>query len=197
MRTQVKKRTEKDRAPRKFRGKAVASSKGQIIVYTGDGKGKTTAALGIVFRALGRKYRVGVVQFIKGAWKTGEGEFAKQLGRRLDFHSMGEGFTWDTQDFKRDVVVAKRAWAKCLELMMDERYRIVIFDELNYVLKYRFLKTADVVKALKKKPYKTHVIITGRSAPRQLTQIADLVTEMKLIKHPYQKGLKAQPGIDF
>ncbi|MBI2870190.1 MAG: cob(I)yrinic acid a,c-diamide adenosyltransferase [Candidatus Omnitrophica bacterium] len=187
----------KDRAPRTYRERAKPVKKGLLIVYTGEGKGKTSAALGAVFRALGHGWRVGVVQFIKGKWKTGESLFARGLKGRLDFFCMGEGFTWDTKDFKRDVECARRAWGKCMEMMLDARYRLVVFDELSYVLKYHFLPVGEVLAGLKKRPPQTHCIITGRDAPKELVEEADLVTDMRLVKHPYQEGIQAQLGIDF
>jgi cob(I)alamin adenosyltransferase len=186
-----------DRAPRQHEDLAIARRKGLIIVYTGDGKGKTTAALGLVFRALGRRYRVAMVQFIKGKWKTGEAMMAKELAGRIDFFPMGDGFTWLTQNYKQDVASAQKAWAKCVELLANERYQIVIFDELSYVIKYNFLSIEDVLEDLKRKPSRTHVVITGRDAPPELIEVADLVTEMKEIKHPYHAGIKAQPGLDY
>ncbi len=189
--------TPEDRAPRAYQERATAARKGLLIVYTGEGKGKTTAALGLVFRALGRKHRVAVVQFIKGQWKTGEALMAKELAGRVDWFSMGDGFTWITQNFEQDVASARRAWAKCLELMMDERYQIVIFDELNYVIKYNFLSVEEVLEGLRRKPPRTHVVITGRDAPAGLIAVADLVTEMREVKHPYAAGIKAQPGVDY
>lgn len=186
-----------DRAPRAHEKRAVAARKGLLIVYTGDGKGKTTAALGLAFRALGRRYRVAVVQFIKGRWKTGEAAMAKAVADRMDFFVMGDGFTWETQSYEQDVASARRAWAKCLELLADERYQIVIFDELNYVLKYNFLSVDEVLEGLKRRPARMHVVITGRDAPAPLIEAADLVTEMRQIKHPYDAGLKAQPGVDY
>ncbi len=189
--------TPEDRAPREHKEIAVAQRKGLIIVYTGDGKGKTTAALGLAFRALGRRYRVAVVQFIKGKWKTGEAAMAKELAGRVDFFSLGDGFTWITKSFDQDVASARAAWAKCLELLADERYQIVIFDELSYVIKYNFLSVEEVLEGLKRKPPQTHVVITGRDAPPELIDVADLVTEMKEIKHPYRAGIKAQPGVDY
>ena len=186
-----------DRAPRRHRETAVASRKGLIIVYTGDGKGKTTAALGLAFRAMGRRHRVAMVQFIKGKWKTGEAEMAKELAGRIECLSMGDGFTWVTQSYDQDVASARRAWAKCLELLADERYQVVIFDELSYVLAYNFLPVDEVIEALRRKPPRTHVVITGRNAPAALVEAADLVTEMREIKHPYHSGIKAQPGIDY
>lgn len=189
--------TPEDRAPRLHQETAAASRKGLVIVYTGDGKGKTTAALGLAFRALGRKHRVAIVQFIKGKWKTGEHEFAKELTGRIDFLPMGDGFTWITQNYEQDVASARKAWEKCLEVLADERYQIVIFDELCYVLKYNFLAVDDVLNALKSKPARTHVVITGRDAPEGLIAAADLVTEMREVKHPYRAGIKAQPGVDY
>lgn len=189
--------TPEDRAPRQHQETAVATRKGLIMVYTGDGKGKTTAALGLVFRALGRRYRVAMVQFIKGKWKTGEAAMAKELAGRIDFFSLGDGFTWNTQNYAQDVASARAAWAKCLELLADERYQIVIFDELSYVLKYNFLPVDELLEALQRKPPRTHVVITGRDAPAPLIDVADLVTEMRDIKHPYRAGIKAQPGVDY
>ena len=186
-----------DRAPREHQETTVATRKGLIIVYTGDGKGKTTAALGLAFRALGCRYRVAVVQFIKGKWKTGEAAMAKELSGRIDFFSLGDGFTWITKNFEQDVASARTAWAKCLEVLADERYQIVIFDELSYVLKYNFLPIEEILEHLKRKPPRTHVVITGRDAPPELIEAADLVTDMREIKHPYQAGIKAQPGIDY
>lgn len=186
-----------DRAPRHHQEIKTATRKGLIMVYTGDGKGKTTAALGLAFRALGRRYRVAVVQFIKGKWKTGEAAMAKELAGRVDFFSLGDGFTWITKSFDQDVATARKAWAKCLEVLVDERYQVVIFDELSYVIKYNFLSVEEVLDGLKRKPPRTHVVITGRDAPPELIEVADLVTEMREIKHPYRAGIKAQPGVDY
>ena len=189
--------TPEDRAPRTHHDIKEAKRKGLIIVYTGHGKGKTTAALGLAFRALGRRHRVAVGQFIKGKWKTGEHAFAKELAGRVDFFPMGDGFTWITKNYEQDVASARRAWAKCIALLTDERYHIVIFDELSYVITYNFLSVEEVLEGLKRKPPHTHVVITGRDAPAELIEIADLVTEMREIKHPYQAGVKAQPGVDY
>lgn len=186
-----------DQAPRVHRELSKAVRKGLLIVYTGDGKGKTTAALGLAMRAVGRGYRVGMVQFIKGRWKTGEAALAKELAGRLDLFSIGDGFTWITQNYAQDVATARRAWAKCLELLGDARYRVVIFDELCYVLQYNFLSVDEVLQALARRPAQTHVVLTGRGAPERLLEIADLVTEMREVKHPYRVGLKAQPGVDY
>ena len=186
-----------DRAPRHYEELKTAARKGLILVYTGNGKGKTTAALGLVFRALGWRYRVAMVQFIKGKWKTGEAMMAKELAGRMDFFSLGDGFTWVTQNYEQDVASARRAWSKCLELLADERYQVVVFDELCYVVAYNFLSVEEVIEGLKRKPPRTHVIITGRDAPPALIELADLVTEMREVKHPYQAGIKAQPGVDY
>lgn len=186
-----------DRAPRHHEDLKTAARKGLIIVYTGNGKGKTTAALGLAFRALGRRYRVAMVQFIKGKWKTGEAMMAKELAGRIDFFSLGDGFTWVTQNYEQDVASARRAWSKCLELLADERYQLVVFDELSYVIAYNFLSVEEVIEGLTRKPPRTHVVITGRDAPPALIELADLVTEMREIKHPYQAGIKAQPGVDY
>lgn len=186
-----------DKAPREFKGVKGSVKKGLIIVNTGDGKGKSTAAFGTALRALGQGYKVAIVQFIKGNWKTGEGEFFKKFKDQCQLHVMGDGFTWDTRDFKRDVAAARRAWDKCRELLNDDVHQLVIFDEINCALAYNFLDVKKVVEELKKKPSLKHVILTGRGAPKKLVELADLVTEMKCIKHPYAKGIKAQPGIDY
>lgn len=189
--------TPEDRAPREFRQTAAAVRKGLVIVYTGDGKGKTTAALGLAFRAVGRGWRVAIVQFIKGPWKTGEGAFCEELAGRIDCFTMGEGFTWITKNYEQDVAAARAGWAKCLEVLQDPRYGVVIFDELNYVLKYNFLPVAEVLDALKRRRPDLHVVLTGRDAPPELLEAADLVTEMRQIKHPYDAGITAQPGVDY
>ena len=187
-----------DKAPRDYKVTGQYQKKGLILVHTGGGKGKSTAAFGTALRAIGRGYKVAMAQFIKGKWKTGEEEAAKKFfGKRFQIFPMGEGFTWETQNFKRDVAKAKKAWQKCLKLLHDKEHELVIFDEINYVLKYNFLDVNKVVAALKKKPSLKHVILTGNGAPEKLIEIADLVTEMKCIKHPYEKGIKAQPGIEY
>ena len=186
-----------DKSPREHQGIKEFKKKGLILVHTGDGKGKSTAAIGTAFRALGRGYKVAMIQFIKGKWKTGESMAAERFAGQFEILSMGDGFTWDTQNFKKDVETAEKTWAKCLEVLHDKEHELVIFDEINYVLKYNFLDTAIVVEALKKKPPLKHVILTGGGAPPELIEIADLVTEMKCIKHPYQQGIKAQPGIEY
>jgi cob(I)alamin adenosyltransferase len=170
--------------------------RGLLVVYTGKGKGKTTAALGIVFRALGRGLSVAVVQFIKGKWKTGEGSFAEKLPE-LTFLIMGRGFTWESDDISRDKEAARAAWHKAAEIIAAGRHSIVILDELTYVINYDFVSLAEIISALRARPEHVHVVITGRNAPEELLEMADLVTEMKSIKHPFEKGIPAVPGIDF
>jgi len=171
--------------------------KGLIIVHTGPGKGKTTAALGMVFRALGHGMRVGIVQFTKGARASGEAAFARELPGRVDFFALGEGFTWETQDRERDRAAAERAWAKACALMEDPHYDLVVLDELNIVLRDDTLPLEPVMEKLRQKRPALHVVITGRSARPELVGLADLVTEMKLVKHPFRSGIKAQRGIEF
>ena len=171
--------------------------KGLLIVHTGTGKGKSTAAFGLALRMLGRGQRVGVVQFIKGAWHSAERDALARFGDQLVWHTMGEGFTWETQDRARDVAAAERAWAKACELMADPNLAMLILDELNIALRYDYLDLAQVVAALKARPYGLHVVVTGRNAKPELVAAADLVTEMNLVKHHFAAGVKAQPGIEF
>ena len=186
-----------DKAPRAHKDIKKAVRKGLIIVHTGGGKGKSTAALGTALRAMGQGHKVAIVQFIKGKWKTGEGEFFKKFPDQCEIFSLGDGFTWITQNFEADVKAAEKAWQKCCDVLEDEKYFLVIFDEINYVLKYNFLDVNEVISKLKSKPPLKHVILTGNGAPDALINFADLVTEMNCIKHPYQQGIKAQPGIDY
>jgi cob(I)alamin adenosyltransferase len=169
---------------------------GLITVYTGDGKGKTTAALGIAFRALGRELPVAVVQFIKGKWKTGERTFAERVPG-LTFDVMGLGFTWDSDDISRDRAAARAAWDRARGFIAAGAHPFVILDELTYVLNYGFVPVEEVLESLRARPPHVHVIITGRNAPAPLVEAADLVTEMKAIKHPFERGIRAQPGLDF
>lgn len=171
--------------------------KGLVIVNTGPGKGKSTAAFGLILRALGHGWRVGVVQFIKGAWSTGEREALTVFGDRISWHSMGEGFTWETQDKARDIAAAERAFAKARELMADETIGLVVLDELNIALRYDYLPLAEVIATLTGRREGLHVVITGRNAKPELIEIADLVTEMTLVKHHFAQGVKAQAGIEF
>lgn len=171
--------------------------KGLLIVHTGTGKGKSTAAFGLALRMLGRKRRVGVVQFIKGAWHSSERDALETFGDQVVWHTMGEGFTWDTQDLKRDVTAAERAWDKACELMADATLALVILDELNIALRYDYLNLQSVVATLAARRPDLHVIVTGRNAKPELTAAADLVTDMTLVKHHFAAGVKAQPGIEF
>ncbi|KMO40538.1 cobinamide adenolsyltransferase [Methylobacterium variabile] len=171
--------------------------KGLLIVHTGPGKGKSTAAFGLMLRALGRGWRVGVVQFIKGAWETGERFALERFGDQVDWHTMGEGFTWETQDRDRDVAAARAAWAQAEALMADPGIRLLILDELNIALRYDYLPLAEVVDALSRRRPDLHVVVTGRNAKPELVAAADLVTEMALVKHHFAAGVKAQEGIEF
>ena len=171
--------------------------RGLVIVHTGAGKGKSTAAFGMVLRCLGHGMRVGIVQFVKGAWSTGERTVLARFPEQVTCRAMGEGFTWDTQDRARDIAAAKAAWKTAQAMIAEPSYRLILLDELNIVLRYGYLPAADVVAALKAKPCDLHIIVTGRNAPAELIEMADLVTEMTLVKHPFRAGVKAQPGIEF
>jgi cob(I)alamin adenosyltransferase len=171
--------------------------KGLLIVHTGPGKGKSTAAWGLMLRALGRGWRVGVVQFIKGAWDTGEKHALKAFGDRIDWHTLGEGFTWETQDRARDIAAAQAAWAEAERLLADESIRLVVLDELNIALRYDYLDIAAVVATLQARRPDLHVVVTGRNAKPALIEAADLVTEMGNVKHHFSAGVKAQEGIEF
>jgi cob(I)alamin adenosyltransferase len=171
--------------------------RGLLIVHTGTGKGKSTAAFGIVLRCLGHGMRVGIVQFVKGAWATGERAALERFGDLVTCRAMGEGFTWDTQDRARDIAAARSAWETAKGMLADPSYRLVLLDELNIVLRYDYLPLAEIVAALRAKPRDLHVIVTGRNAKPELIAAADLVTEMTLVKHPFRAGVKAQPGIEF
>jgi len=171
--------------------------KGLLIVHTGKGKGKTTAALGMVVRAIGHGMKVGVVQFVKGAMTTGEKAVFDAFPEHIEFKPMGEGFTWDTQDRARDIAVAREAWEEVKRMIADPAYRMVLADELNIVLRYDYLPLDEVIAVLVNKPAEKHVIVTGRNAQEALMDAADLVTEMTMIKHPFRAGVKAQAGIEF
>ncbi|WP_298969164.1 cob(I)yrinic acid a,c-diamide adenosyltransferase [uncultured Roseobacter sp.] len=170
--------------------------KGLVLVHTGKGKGKSSSAFGVVIRALGWKQTVGVVQFIKGKWITGERRFFDQLGN-VTWHTMGEGFTWDTQDKERDIAAAEAAFAKAVEMMESGDYDLVVLDEINIALRYDYLDVHEVIDSLEGRHKRTGVILTGRDAKPELMEYADLVTEMTEVKHPYQAGIKAQRGVDF
>jgi cob(I)alamin adenosyltransferase len=171
--------------------------KGLLIVHTGPGKGKSTAAFGLALRMLGRAHRVGVVQFIKGAWHTAERDALEIFGEQVAWFTMGEGFTWETQDLARDVAAAERAWAKAVELINDPSFGLVILDELNIALRYEYLNLSEVVSTLSNRRAALHVAVTGRNAKAELIAAADLVTEMTLVKHHFAAGVKAQAGIEF
>jgi cob(I)alamin adenosyltransferase len=171
--------------------------KGLLIVHTGKGKGKSTAAFGLLLRAVGRGFRCGVVQFGKGAWQSGERTAAERFGDQVQWHTLGEGFTWETQDRARDVEAARRAWAKAVDLMADPSIRLIVLDELNIALRYDHLDIGEVVAALKARRPDLHIVVTGRNAKAEMTEAADLVTEMTLVKHPFRAGVKAQAGIEF
>jgi cob(I)alamin adenosyltransferase len=176
-------------------GKTV--EKGLLIVHTGAGKGKSTAAFGLALRMLGRGRRVGVVQFIKGAWHTAERDALAKFGGQIVWHSMGEGFTWETQDRGGDIAAAERAFAKARELMADPSFGLIVLDELNIALRYDYLDLAAVVAELAARRGDLHIVVTGRNAKPELLAAADLVTEMTLVKHHFAAGVKAQPGIEF
>ena len=171
--------------------------KGLLMVHTGKGKGKSTAAFGMVMRSIGHGFRTGIVQFVKGRWDTGERSVLGRFPDLVTFKAMGEGFTWETQDRARDIAAARAAWSEAQAMMADPSYRMVLLDELNIVLRYDYLPVAEVVAGLTARRPGLHVIVTGRNAPDDLIAAADLVTEMTLVKHPFREGVKAQAGIEF
>jgi cob(I)alamin adenosyltransferase len=173
--------------------------KGLVIVHTGAGKGKSSAAFGMIVRCVAHGFPCAVVQFIKGAWDTGERRLLTgHFGDLCQFHAMGEGFTWETQDRARDIAAARAGWDKAKELIADPTLRMVVLDEINIALRYDYLDIGEVVGFLKdSKPPMTHVVLTGRNAKQELIEAADLVTEMTLVKHPFRSGIKAQPGVEF
>ena len=170
---------------------------GLVIVNTGKGKGKSSSAFGMVMRCLGHEMPVGIVQFIKGAWTTGEAKFLARFPELVTIRAMGEGFTWETQDRARDVAAAERAWAAAAEMLADASYAMVVLDEINVALRYEYLKLEPVLGALAGRPKRQHAVLTGRNAPDALIERADLVTEMTLVKHPFRSGIKAQAGVEF
>jgi cob(I)alamin adenosyltransferase len=171
--------------------------KGLLIVHTGKGKGKSTAAFGLMLRALGRGFRCGVVQFGKGAWQSGERTAIERFGDQVEWHTLGEGFTWETQDRARDVAAAERAWLAAQKMMADPAIRMIVLDELNISLRYDHLELAAVVAALQARRKDLHIVVTGRNAKPELIEAADLVTEMTPVKHHFAAGVKAQEGIEF
>lgn len=176
---------------------AAQDEQGLLMVYTGAGKGKTTAALGMALRCLGHGMKVAVVQFIKGAIDTAEERMLKSFGDRVTFLRMGEGYTWETQDRERDTHCAQQAWAQVCTFLDDPSYAMVILDEFNIALQHHYVDLAEVLPRLQARPLMQHVVITGRGAPAELIDAADLVTEMKQVKHPFRKGIKAQAGVEF
>ena len=171
--------------------------KGLLMVHTGTGKGKSTAAFGLVLRCLGHGFPVAIVQFVKGKWQTGERAALDRFADLVSIRSMGEGFTWETQDRARDIAAARAAWQAAEAALADPRNRLVLLDELNIVLRYDYLPVAEVVAALTRRRPDLHVVVTGRNAKPELVEAADLVTEMTLVKHPFRAGVKAQQGIEF
>ena len=176
--------------------------KGLLIVHTGKGKGKSTAAFGLVVRAMGNGMRVGVIQFVKGKWETGERDILENFPDQIEIHAMGEGFSWDTQDKARDIAAARKAWEKSKQMIEASRgpnpeFDMILLDELNIVLRYDNLPLDEIIETLANKPEDLHVIVTGRNAKDELIEIADLVTEMTQVKHPFRSGVKAQKGIEF
>lgn len=170
---------------------------GLTMIFTGNGKGKTTSALGLAFRALGHGFPVCIIQFIKGSWKYGELESAKRFEDLLEFHVMGKGFTWQSENLEEDIKAAREAWDFAAKTILAGRHRLVILDELTYLIKYDMVPEAEILGVLQQKPRDMHVVITGRDASAGLVDFADLVTEMTEIKHPYKKGIKAQKGVEF
>ena len=170
---------------------------GLLLVHTGNGKGKSSSAFGMVARALGHGIKVGVVQFIKGAASTGEETFFRRFPDEVSYHVMGEGFTWETQDRQRDIAKAREAWAVAAELLADPEIGLVVLDELNIALKYGYLDLDPVLADIESRPMLQHVVVTGRGAPPKLIEAADTVTEMSLIKHAFKAGVKAQKGVEF
>ncbi len=191
---------EKMRKKKQARDKIIATKtieKGLLIVHTGKGKGKSTAAFGLIFRALGHGKKVGIIQFVKGKWETGERAVLEKFSDQVTINTMGEGFTWETQDRQRDIEAAQIAWAKAKQLIEDDEHDIVLLDELNIVLRYDYLSLDEILPVLNARPEMKHVIVTGRNAKDDLIEAADLVTEMTMVKHPFRSGVKAQIGIEF
>lgn len=170
---------------------------GVLIVNTGNGKGKSSSGFGMAMRAMGHGMKVGVVQFIKGAMSTGEEQFLRRFPDECSFHAMGEGYTWETQDRERDIAKAREAWEQARAFLRDPSYGMVVLDELNIALKYRYLDVHDVIAALQARPAMQHVVITGRAAPAELVEVAHTVTDMGLVKHAFSQGIRAQAGVEL
>ena len=196
---------EKARKRKEVRDRILATKtieKGLLIVHTGKGKGKSTAAFGLAMRALGHGMRIGIVQFVKGRWETGERSVLEHFADQVTIHTMGEGFTWETQDRARDIAAAEKGWEMAKGMIESchgdsPAFDVIVLDELNIVLRYNYLPIADVLEALEAKPDDLHIVITGRNAKPELIDAADLVTEMTMVKHPFRGGVKAQKGIEF
>ena len=187
-------------AKKAARDKIIATKtieKGLLVVHTGKGKGKSTAAFGMVARAIGHGFKIAVVQFVKGKWETGERAVLEAFPDQVNIFTMGEGFTWETQDRQRDLAAARAGWEKAKAALADPAYRMVVLDELNITLRYDYLDLGEVLNTLRNKLPDQHVIVTGRNAKDELIDLADLVTEMTQVKHPFRRGVKAQPGIEF
>ncbi len=174
-----------------------SGEKGLLLVHTGKGKGKSSSAFGMALRCLGHGMKVGIVQYVKGAWDTGEARFLSRFPELCEIKTLGEGFTWETQDKARDIAAAERAWAESARMLADPSYAMVILDEINIALRYDLIPLAQVLEAIAARPPLQHVVATGRNAPDALIEIADLVTEMTLVKHPFRDGIKAQKGVEF
>jgi cob(I)alamin adenosyltransferase len=197
---EVRRHAEKMAKKKAARDKIVATKteeRGLLVVHTGKGKGKTTAAMGMAMRCVGHGMKVGIVQFVKGVWDTGERRVLAAFPDLCVMRAMGEGFTWDTQDLQRDIAAARRAFETAKEMIADSSFRMVILDELNIVLRYGYLPLDEVLQVLRSKPRDLHVVVTGRNAKEELIEAADLVTEMTLVKHPFRSGVKAQLGIEY
>ena len=177
--------------------KKADKEKGVIVITTGNGKGKSSSGFGMVARALGHDMKIGVIQFIKGAFSTGEEAFFRRFPDEVDYHVMGDGFTWNTQDREQDVKTASLAWQEAKRMLNDDSYDLILLDELNIVLKYQYIEIKDVINDLQNRPKMQHVVITGRAAKDELIEIADTVTEMNDIKHAFRSGIKAQKGIEL
>ena len=196
----VRRHAEKMAKKKAVRDRIVAGKteeRGLLVVHTGKGKGKTTAAMGMAMRCVGHGMKVGIVQFVKGVWDTGERRVLAAFPDLCVMRAMGEGFTWDTQDLQRDVDAARKAFEMAKAMIADSSFRMVILDEMNIVLRYGYLPIEEVLQVLRDKPHDLHVVITGRNAKEELIEAADLVTEMTQVKHPFRSGVKAQPGVEF
>ena len=178
-------------------GRRSLVKKGLLMVYTGKGKGKTTAALGMIFRALGHGFKVCMIQFIKGTWKYGELISSKRFEKLLEVHVLGRGFTWKSKDIEKDIKAAQEAWRFAKEIINSGKYQLVVLDELTYLMKYKMVDEDEIVGFLSNRPKDLHIVVTGRDAPKSLIKIADLVTEMQEVKHHYHAGIKAQKGIEY